>query len=315
MSTGDGPLFGRKASLVVTKGQQGLDLSDFKFRFKTSQADAESPNSCVVRVWNIAPSSLTKLQVEGSLLTLQAGYGSAAFGVVFQGTVRQMRINRDNAKDSWVEFLVADGDQAYNFAFLNQTFEAGSTPEQRVRAAIAAMAPYGVNPGSIDLGTGGTIPNPRGKVVFGMARALLRAEAEGNGCTWNISNGLVNVVPLTGYLPGMAVVLNAQTGLIGQPEQTEEGVNAISLTNPRIQPGQLVKINNNEINRTVTLDSAQHTPYNSWTRMQNLASIAADGLYRAYVVEHEGDTRGREWYTRLVCLKVERDTQEVKPYG
>ena len=55
--------------------------------------------------------------------------------------------------------------------------------------------------------------------------------------------------------------------------------------------------------------------YNQYTGVQNLAQVSTDGLYRVFVAEHSGDTRGSEWYTDLTCLAVNPQTQQVADYG
>jgi hypothetical protein len=161
--------------------------------------------------------------------------------------------------------------------------------------------------------TGGILP--RGKVLFGLARANLRAEVQNVGATWSIQNGQVNVTPLDGYLPGEAIVLTSQTGLIGRAEQTQDGVRARCLINPRIAPGTLVKIDNKSINETFqqadfTIPGAQ-LPYNRYAGLQQFADVSADGLYRVYVAEVKGDTRGAPWWMDLILLAVDPVTLKV----
>ena len=135
------------------------------------------------------------------------------------------------------------------------------------------------------------------------------------GATWSIQNGKVNVIPLTGYLPGEPVVLTSQNGLIGRPEQTQEGIKVKCLINPKITPGNLVKIDQASINQIESTDPGVMVAYNQWSGIQNFASIAADGLYRVYVAEFTGDTRGQDWYADLICLKLDPVTDKVKTYG
>lgn len=312
--------FKRKASLLVVKPGEGqnpssvIDLSELHFTFKTAQQDVESPNNCQVRVYNLSQQTVRSITTEEySRVVVQAGYESGSFGVVFDGTIQQFRIGRENSTDSFLDILAADGDLAYNYSTVNVTLAAGSTPNQRLKAVLDEMAKKGVVAGNVPSFTGSILP--RGKVLFGMAKALLRQEVKNLGATWNIDGGRVNVTPLDGYVPGEVLVLNAQTGLIGVPQQTEQGVLFSALLNPRLSVGNLVQIDNRSINKLVQRDpNAAPVAYNQYTGIQNLATIAADGLYRLYVVEHEGDTRGQSWYTNLVGLAVNPVTKKlVKP--
>lgn len=309
----------RRASLVVQRFEQrgnnpsayvpakAIDLSQFHFRFKTAQADVESPNNCEIRVYNLTQTTVDELlKGEFSRVVVQAGYEDA-FGVIFDGTLKQFRVGRENPTTRYLDLLAADGDNAYNNATISTSLAAGSTPQQRVATAIDAMKGYGVTTGNLMGFSGGVLP--RGKVLFGMARSFLRGEVRNQGATWQIANGQVNIVPLDGYLPGEAVVLNATTGLIGLPEQTNEGILLKSLLNPRIVIGGLIQLDNTSINKIIQA-GGQPLAFNRYSVQRN-AIVTTDGIYRVFVAEHEGDTRGREWYTNMVCLAVDTSTSKV----
>jgi len=198
---------------------------------------------------------------------------------------------------------------------VNKSLAAGTDAGERIAELVKAMTKDGVKPGKMIIpSTGGVLP--RGKVLFGMAKSILRAEVQNIGATWSIQGGYVNVIPLTGYLPGEAVTLNRFSGLIGRPEQTADGIRARCLLNPKITIGGLVIINNSSINQTLQQNpAAAPVPYNQWAGIQQLATVTTDGIYRVYVAEHTGDTRANEYYTDLVCLTVDPVTEQVKAYG
>jgi hypothetical protein len=315
--------FIRKASLIVAGKpndvgeSSALDLSEAHFRFKVMQGDTESPNNAAIRVYNLSSETVKKIRGEYSRVVLQAGYESN-FGVIFDGTIKQFGIGRENATDSYLDILAADGDIAYNFAVINKTLAAGSSPGERLAELVKSMKPYGVSGGNITAATGGILP--RGRVLFGMTRAFLRSTVQSIGATWNINGGQVNIVPLTGYLPGEAVVLNALSGLVGVPEQTEEGIKLKCLVNPKIDIGQLIKLDNNSVNQTVAADPnagpLENFPFNKRASPPQLfATIENDGIYRVLVVDSEGDTRGPTWHMNIVALAVDPATKLVKAYG
>lgn len=295
-----------------------MDLSNLQFSFKTSQQDAESPNSCAIRVYNLSAATLAAVtKDEYNRVILQAGY-TTAFGVIFDGTIKQFRIGKVNATDTYLDILAAEGDLAYNFSLVNKTLAAGWTHVDALKEARAAMAGQGVVQEHIDEKglLGGTVPNARGKVMWGLPRAALRQTTTSVGASWFIDKNTMVVLPLDGYLPGAALVLNSRTGLIGLPEQTAEGVMATCLLNPKLVLGGLVQIDNASVNQTIQQNpSAGPLAYNQWAGLQLLASVTADGFYRVFVIEHEGDTRGMAWHSHLTCLAVNPATKKVKPYG
>jgi hypothetical protein len=311
-------LYLRKASLLLIQGDKALDLSDMHFTFATVQEDEESPSNCAIRVFNLSTKTEDTIRSEYSRVVIQAGYERAAFGVIFDGTIIQFRKGRLNATTTYLDILVNDGDVAYNFAMCAKNAASGTTRLERLNMAMSTMNSKGVSAGQLMVdATGGILP--RGKVLFGLARGLIRSEVQTIGATWSIQNGKINVIPLDGYLPTEAVVLTSATGLIGRAEQTTNGVRAKCLLNPKIIVGGLVKIDNASINQTLQKtgrgpEQAQ-LAYNQYAGLQQFATVTGDGLYRVYVAEHVGDTRGQDWYTDIVCLTVNPITNKVKPYG
>lgn len=302
----------RRADLIVSDGTSGIDMSELHFSFQVNADDVLSPNTADIRVWNPAPQTVTKIWggpgaiSEFKRVTLQAGYKNGAYGVVFDGTIVQLRAGKANGTDSYLDIHAANYDRAFNFATVNRSFPAGSTAQQRVDAVVEGMNAYGVTlAGGVQI-TGGILP--RGKVLFGLGRDELRLIGKSTGHTWTFQDdGTIVAIPLTGYLPNEIVVLNSETGLVGRPEVTQNGISANCLLNPRIQVGNRVKIDNKALNRTKITNRTAGGP-NSPAATGLLASEAADGVYRVVVHEMEGDTRGNAWYSKLILLSLDQSS-------
>lgn len=310
------PQWRRKASLLLVKDGQALDLSAFRFTFQTTQADLASPNNCVIRVFNLSDDTMSTIQGEYSDVVLQAGYESGSqFGIVFRGTVRQYKISKEGV-DTFLDILAADSELGYNNAIVSTSLAAGATTQQRLDAIVEGFKKYDIDMGFNGIKPGDALALSRGKVMFGLARTALNSLTATVGTTWNIQNGKVNVIALDGYLPGEQVVLTRDTGLIGRPEQTAEGIRCRCLLNPRLAPGNLVKIDNKSINRTSQgIGNPYSLAYNSNKQAMFLPDVTTDGVYRIFVVEHQGDSRGAPWYSELTCLTANTITLKVKPYG
>jgi hypothetical protein len=153
---------------------------------------------------------------------------------------------------------------------------------------------------------GGTLP--RGKVVFGLWSEHFNNVADSTGSVWSIGpDGTVNFHPLTGYLPGDAVVINAQTGMIGVPSATIQGIEVNCLLNPLIKPGTRIQLNNADLTTQTNTTSQVGFPAYADYQSQFVASTSTDGVYMALVVEHEGDNRdpGAAWLTKIIALAVD----------
>ena len=297
----------RKVGVVVFEGEEGLDLSEFHIKFEIVNADENSPNNASIRIFNMAKETINKIKGEFSQVVINAGYETGNYGVVFQGTIKQFRVGRESAVDSYIDILAADGDIEYNQGFINETFGKGTTNVDVINAAAKAM---GTTANIDSLKTDAQhLPNIRGKVGWGMARAALRNAASTLDAGWSIQNGQVIFTDNTGYREGDVVELNTFTGMVGIPEQTGDGIKIKCLLNSRLRIGGLVKINNDDINQLIERDpNAAPFAYNVWSKNATPyynAPLSENGYYRVFVCEHEGDTRGTQWYSNLVCLAVD----------
>lgn len=298
--------FLRTVNLIVSKGGKGLDLSELKIEFAVFAPDAQArmPPTATIRVYNLRRDTASKIEKEFDHVSLQAGYGEP--GVIFDGTIVQVKKGALNSTDSFVDIFASDLDEFYNFAMVSKTLAAGSTPRDQLNAIIDASSASGVKVGSVpsELGTGGTLP--RGKVLFGMSKDRVSDVAKSTNTSWFVQNGQLNVIKDTGYLPGEVVVLNSATGMIGVPETTNAGVEVKCLLNPRIKVGTRIKINEADVTK---LTVKQQGVFPNYGAITYVANTAADGIYRVLVIEHFGGNRQNEFESHITCLAVDASAQ------
>jgi hypothetical protein len=284
----------RACSLVVAEsGGKGLELGELRVTFQTKKGDTETPNSAEIKVYNLSEATMSRMKKEFTRVVLQAGYQDN-LGVIFDGNIRGTRSGRENGTDTWLEITAADGDKAYNFAVVNKTLAAGSKPADRVKACGDAFAAKGTGQGYIPELPGKASSRPH--VMYGMARKYMRDEAANTGCSWSIQDGKMTMLEDKGVLPGEAVVLTYETGLIGAPEQTNEGIKVRCLLNPQLKIGGRIKLDNASVQEAKTdlKGQAQRAPKKD-----------ADGFYRILKVEFVGDTRGNDWYADMICIAMD----------
>ena len=402
--------YGRKISILV--GQSGgaaTELSELRCVFTISRGDLQTPNSARVRVYNVSETTRLRIDKEFTRLVVQGGY-EGNFGVIFDGTIKQVRRGRESQTDTYLDITAADGDSAYNFAVVNTTLAAGSTVVDQIDVCTREMVKYGVTLGYTPWGQSAPRPTaediarqqaevdrtkkvldddtkeakntlaegldleaqgdaaaaagdqagalalyrqakakidaagvmlrniqfndkpaydsalamlrdmkaaadapdqsvealkvlPRGKVMFGMARDFMRSAAKTTQTVWSIQDGKAIMVPETSYMPGEIPVITAETGMVGLPEQTQNGVTIKMLLNPSVKIGRLIQIDNASVQRyEYSLNVGQQAQNE---RIQQQAKLQDDGFYYVMVAEHSGDTRGNEYYTEVICLAAD----------
>lgn len=306
----------RKCTLVLVKGDEGLDLSDFRIKFHIQAANVESPNSAAIRIYNLAPETVAKIRKNGEFkeVILQAGYVDGNYGTIFRGSIIQFRIGRENNVDSYLDVLAADGDDFYNQVYVSYVDPKGTTPQQAL-ARMEKETGVPIDSKSLLLSDHAhfIVPASRGSVQFGLARARFRNWATTLDSAWSIQEGRIVFTSNKGYAEGEAVKINSGNGMIGIPEQTQEGIHVQCLLNSRLRIGHMIELNNSDITELSQRDpnSAQRV-YNHRTNMQNLAPLSPDGCYQAFLIEHEGDTRGQAWYSHIIGLAIDRTVPAYK---
>ncbi|MGG2044122.1 phage protein [Burkholderia gladioli] len=294
--------FGRKISLIIGPDSgNALDLSALRIVFHVRRGDTQTPNSLRVRVYNVSDNTSQSAESkEFTRVVLQAGY-EGSYGIIFDGSIVQVRRGRESATDTYLDITAADGDMAYNFAFVNTTLAAGATQSDIVNACIRSMATYGVTAGYIpDLPNN---PLPRGRVLFGLARDHLEVVARTTQTLWSIQDGKLQIVPETSYVPGDIPVIDRKSGMVGMPEQTQNGIKVRMLLNPSIKIGRLIQLDNSSIQKFEFGLSVSDQPNNYFAATQN--KINGDGFYYVMDLGMWGDTRGNDWYTEVICLSVD----------
>jgi hypothetical protein len=304
--------FRRILNCVVGSPTTGtaFDFGTFKVTFIVKRGDYQNPNTADVRIYNLKDHTANQIQNEFTQLSLSAGYQGlaggqgAAPGMIFNGTIKQVRKGRYDQLNSYVDITAAEGDEAYNYATIQQSLRAGTTsPQNMLERYLSELKDYNITPGYIpQLPANGLT---RGRVLHGMVRDELRDFCKNNGFSFNLNDGRLSIIPLTSYIPsGNVPLISPATGLIGIPEQMQNGLNFRTLLNPAIKVGQLIKLDTNAINRLRYGTDSQSQGTNLALAV-SATSVNKQGLYYAMVVNHSGDTRGNPWYSDVVCLDVD----------
>jgi hypothetical protein len=183
--------------------------------------DIQTPSSADIRIYNLSDQTAQAIQNEFTRIVLQAGY-EGSFGVIFDGQIKQVRRGRETQTDTYLDITAADGDSAYNFAFSAASLAAGSTPIDHFNAVAKDMEKHGLSEGNLPELPGNALP--RGKVIYGMSRDVMRNVARNTDTSWSIQDGKLTMIPQTAYVPGEIPVLTSATGVIGMPERTQNGI-------------------------------------------------------------------------------------------
>jgi hypothetical protein len=329
---------------LLDKDGKGIVLSDFKVVFDIQKTSPRGFAGFVgdFRIYNLSQNTQNRIMGdEFSKIRVIAGYdglqrtvdesevgvvreinpetvgqqNGANYGLIFSGDIRFTVTGKDNVTDSWILLQCIDGWEGHLEAMTHVTLAAGWTWPEMLRQAMKDYAPYGITPGIIP-----ELPKtvfPRGATVFKSTSDVVSDVAQVCNGYWWYENGQVNMRREGTYLYEVTqeVILNANTGLIGMPQQTiGNGVNVRCLINPNIRLGGLIRLDQASVYRTaLSADEIGNTSGRiseqdingnrtvSGTISQP-ASINTDGDYIVGRIDYHGDTRGNPWYMDLICI-------------
>lgn len=278
------------------------DGPGLRIAFDTHQRDSSTPNYVNVRIYNVAHASEPAALKRGGSLKLSAGYGGN-LATIFQGQIIQARTNvRENPGDpnTMLVILATDNGIARNYAVVNKTLAAGHTHQDRAQACIDALKAMGVGQGYIATDALSKVKFPRGIALFGMAKDILRQTCNATRTSFSIQGGKAQILENSKTLPGGTIKLNRKTGLLGLPVQTIQGIEARLQLNGQVVVGSMVSIDSSLIQQSSFSPAYGAQNENYYLDQQRLAT---DGLYKVFVVEHTGDTRGNVFETAIICIR------------
>nr|WP_310616929.1 hypothetical protein [Pantoea cypripedii] len=311
--------------LLDDKGN-GISLTELKVTFNIQKMPATIFNGFVgnFKIYNLSQQTQNRIMSkEFSRIQAIAGYEGnpdgegnypdRSIGMIFNGDIRFTITGKDNITDSWLLVQCIDSWQGHMYAAVRTTVAAGWKYADIFETGMKTYQPYGI--------TAGAVPDfpdtvfPRGRVLVSNTSDLMYSIAGQCKANWWYENNKVNIVPETKYIDEV-VVLNANTGLIGMPQQTMgAGVNVRCLINPNIKLGGLIRVDqasvyraslsNEQIGTSPGALSEQVTDGNIYVDglpQAQLAAINTDGDYTVGSIDYTGDTRGKNWYMDLLCL-------------
>ena len=307
----DTRLFLRRGELLIeTASGVIIDLSEFQYQFQTNAAVVQTLKNINIRIYNLHPQTAREIKDEGLQLVLKAGYQSDdSYGIIFSGQIIQVSIGKNNGTDTFIDIQATDGERLFNEGFVSVTLDRGTTQNGRLAQIIDSSSVTAE--GWKDYSNTDT-PNklPRGRVYHGQLKKYLRSAAAQVGADVNIENNTINIIPVNTYKNNEPHIINSDTGMVGLPTQMVEGIQVMCLLNPNIAPGDCIQLDNDKIQlQRQGLSTDEQGRY-----YMNTAPLSTDGKYKALTVTHQGDNRGNDWYTTIICWIPEEAIKSQIPY-
>lgn len=311
-------------SVAIDDGETKKTFNALDLSFKVTKSADTTPNELEIELYNLNADSRGLIQKLCNI-ELSAGYQEVN-GLIFKGVVEF--VGHEKQGTEWVTKVTAkDGAVQWRNTFVNISFAKGTPIDQIIKKLfdkiteppeIAAkfkaidtalkgeleLVPTKLYPQSPKVSqkpnkTPQPAPTPdkvkaardraaaakqrkenikleKAKLVRGSALKKLDLFCKSYGLEAIWDDQTLHVVPIDSGLSGEAQLLSVQSGLIGSPEQIETGLKISSLLRADIK-----------IARFILLESTYYS-----------------GVYQITRLEHNGNTRGNEWFTTIEAKPV-----------
>ncbi|UGB47005.1 hypothetical protein LQ772_06855 [Frateuria edaphi] len=296
----------RKIELSVSGIADAYDLSDLHVEFQVNNAIVGTPKWATLRIWNLGPDKATQIIREFTGVTLAVGYADLDAQRIIAGEIAQVAYGRENAVDTYLDLMVQDADRALLWGTISKSLDIGWTDDQVLDAVLAE---WGKGPSPITLGHKPAFKGqPAGDaiVLHGALFDVMEELAHRQDCNWFVEDQQLYVVPKAEVMADDgAPVLTPESGLLGTPVLTYQGIQGRCLMNPAIKVGRTVRLRNADITQLALKSSiiGITDPASIVPTLNN--PIETYGTYKVLAVTHEGNSRENQWETRFVCCDVD----------
>lgn len=302
--------FDRTFRLLVGRvGPDGLEITPpMRITFEVEKDTEEEPNFHKIQIFNLNPEHRRELEQTDMRVLLYAGYAEEDGALpMAAGAVVDTHTFYDGP-NVVTELRVADGFIELRDSAVSLGYGPGVMSSTIQRDIAKQM--------NLPLLLGEDVPDrswANGFSYYGSARTAMHKVSAGAGAEWSIQNQQMQVIAKQGVTRRQAIVLAADTGMLGYPERTHEnarekatvtdkttgkdqrlvsakrqryGWKIKSLLLPTVSPGDLVKIESR--------------------------TEAATGFWRVEKVTHNGDSAGGDWQTELQVVSRDEPPKPKK---
>lgn len=272
-------LFNRQWAVTIgIPGDTGYTYEKLKTTFDIDKTSEATSNKAKITLFNFTRISRITFQKKGLIIRLDAGY-TGLMETVFLGDVVRVETKRSGA-NILTTFECGDAEKRISQAHFEKSYPAGVKFVTIIQDLAVAL---GVNIGTV-IGIQDQTYQ-KGFSTSGTIAKAMKNLLTNQGLEWNVQNNYLNIYPITKHNGEEAIVLSAETGLIGEPSLKESGIQFEALLNPRLVPGQPVQIISNTIN----------------------------GYYKIRRSHFEGDSHGEKWGT--TCEGVRISATQALPFN
>lgn len=320
------PLFDRQYRLIVGqpsgagRSSNGIEITDLRVQFNVTKTLTKNPNNSEISIYNLNPAHRELVEKPDTKCEFYAGYSEDAGPVLlFQGDVR-FASTPFEIPDIETKLELGDGLKSYRDSMISLSYGKGIASQAIIREIASRMG--------LAVYISDDLPNrlwDNGFSFFGAARKALDKVVAGSNSQWSIQNGVLQVIKQGGGTSKRALVLSADSGMIGSPQRMrkaseqvaevtdnrtgkrvnvqrptskQDGWKVRGLLMPSIGAGDTVKLESRTIESELVVSSVTHrgdSHDGDWqTEMELVTYAAAEEIKKAEAQRVESATKAAQ---------------------
>ena len=286
-------LFNRKYDLTIIPpdSTEGKVIKDLRIVFKVTKSIISTPNLCEITLYGINDNTAALLEKKYTNIILNAGYESKV-RLIYKGQIKNTFISKLGTEHT-ATIYCGDGEAAWESAIFNKTIASNVTIKSAIKDIVATFSNVAQEASKVIEGDTSALDSITDRLepqtLIGSSKDILDKMAKDYGFEWSIQDSEVVILNEEQTLADtQAILIRADTGMIGSPTVTEIGADVVTLLNPDALPNKLIKIES--ASQDVAIQNAALRP---------IRRTKAEGLYKILEVVFSGDSRGDMWQSQI----------------
>ncbi len=275
-------------------GEDGLGL---KIVFSIEKDLTNKSNKTKLEIYNLSDETRAKLEKADTEVEIYAGYKDNGGALkIFSGNVTQC-YSHDEGANVKTEMRLKDGQVALRDSVVTLSYPPGTSAGSIISHIASSMGlplvyGKGVTPTAY----------PDGYSFVGNAPDALNEICDGQGFTWSVQNGILQVILAGSVLANHGIVFSPSSGLIGSPSRiVDANPNEDEETEERKQRRKNKKEGTDK-SAGWEIDTLLFPTVNPGDAVK-LESRVVKGWFRVESVRHEGSSYGGDWKSHFKLLE------------
>lgn len=307
--------------LVITNlNEDGTYKPDsLRISFDIDKDTTKQTNKSTIKIWNLSDDSIDKVTKNDIVVELWAGYQQ-------QNNLRRIFIGyavtvetkfESEGKDIVTELKVSDGQIQIRDAIMSVGYPPGTNTKEIINGISTTMGL------ALFVAEDVEFPDyPDGFSHAGYAKDALDIVCGAIGASWSVQNSVLQIIMSDGTTGMQGFVFHAGSGLIGFPERivrsaystakkttSSTTTDASATTTKRKRKTKAKKKKIRKQKKYGWRIKALLCPSLNPADAVRVESDYVTGWFKIEAIKHQGDTRGKDWYSNVDLIEILLDDE------